>query len=116
MQPAADVVYRDLDASQALNDIISKKLEKLSRFSHHIQRSRVVLDSPHKHKHKGKRYRASIELDLKGAPVTVSQDDTSIHIAVREAFNAAERKLKEMAARRRSARHQPEPADTDQPD
>ena len=105
MQTATDVVYRDLDSSQALNNIINKKLEKLTRFSHHIQHSRVVLDSPHKHKHKGKLYRASIELDLKGAPVTVSQNDTSIHIAVREAFNAAERKLKELAARRRGTRH-----------
>ncbi len=106
MHSAVDVVYRDLDTSPALNDIIVKKLEKLSRFSHHIQRSRVVLDSPHKHKHKGKLYRASIELDLKGAPVTVTQDDTSIHVAVRDAFNAAERKLKEMASRRRNTRHQ----------
>ena len=105
MHSAVDVVYRDLDISPALNDIITKKLEKLSRFSHHIQRSRVVLDSPHKHRHKGKLYRASIELELKGAPLTVTQDDTSIHIAVRDAFNAAERQLKERAARHRTSRH-----------
>ncbi len=106
MKPAVDVVYRDLDASVALNSIIDKKFEKLSRYSDQITRSRVVLATPHNHKHKGKQFRASIELSLKGAPVTtISQDDDSIHIAVREAFNAAERKLKDICGRKRANRH-----------
>lgn len=105
MKPNADVVYRDLDSSPALNDIIDKKLAKLSRYSNAILHSRVVLDSPHKHKHKGKMYRATIELDVKGAPVAVTQDDPSVHIAVREAFSAAERKLKQHTQRLRSTEH-----------
>ncbi|MBK8187513.1 MAG: ribosome-associated translation inhibitor RaiA [Cellvibrio sp.] len=104
MKPAVDVVYRDLDSSAALNEIISKKLAKLTRYSDQILRSRVVLDAPHNHKHKGKQYRASIELDIKGHPFAVTQDDESIHIAVRDAFCTAERKVKELTSRQRSAR------------
>jgi len=104
MKPAVDVVYRDLDASNALNSIIDKKIAKLSRYSDQIMHSRVVLDAPHNHKHKGKQYRASIELGMKGSPLTITQDDESIHIAVREAFNAAERKLKDLQGRKRSGR------------
>lgn len=104
MKPAVDVIYRDLDASAALNEVISKKLEKLSRFSDQIIHSRVVLDTPHNHKHKGKQYRASIELDLKGHPIAVTQDDESIHVAVRDAFMSAERKLKQLVAKQRSVR------------
>ncbi len=104
MHAATNVVYRDLDESQALTSIINKKLQKLSRFSTQIQHSRVVLDSPHKHKHKGKLYRASIELGIKGSPVTIHQDDPSIHVAVREAFNAAERKLKQLSRKHRNHR------------
>lgn len=102
MKPAVDVVYRDLDSSAALNDIILKKLEKLTRFTDQIVHSRVVLDTPHQHKHKGKQYRASIELDLKGHPVAVTQDDESIHVALRDAFLNAERKIKQLSARHRS--------------
>lgn len=102
MKPAVDVVYRDLDSSAALNDIILKKLEKLTRFTDQIIHSRVVLDTPHQHKHKGKQYRASIELDLKGHPVAVTQDDESIHVALRDAFLNAERKIKQLSARHRS--------------
>jgi len=101
MKANADVVYRDIDASPALNDIIYKKIEKLHRYSDAILHSRVVLDSPHKHKHKGKLFRASIEIGVKGSPITVSQDDTSVHVAVRDAFCALERKLKE----RKETRH-----------
>ncbi|MGN0921600.1 MAG: HPF/RaiA family ribosome-associated protein [Cellvibrio sp.] len=105
MKPAFDVVYRDLDASAALNDLILKKLEKLGRFSDEILRSRVVLDTPHQHKSKGKQFRASIELEVKGKPLTVTRDDQSIHIAVRDAFLNAERKLKEVMSKKRIHRH-----------
>jgi ribosomal subunit interface protein len=102
MKSAVDVVYRDLDSSAALNNIITKKLEKLNRYTDQIVHSRVVLDAPHQHKHKGKQYRASIELDIKGHPIAITQDDESIHIAVREVFSSAERKVKQLAARQRS--------------
>lgn len=109
MKPAVDVVYRDLDASNALNSVIFKKFEKLSRYSDMITHSRVVLDTPHSHKHKGKQYRASIELSVRGKPVSVTHDDSSIHVAVRDAFNHAERKVKDMAGKRLAGRHKGAP-------
>lgn len=105
MKPAFDVVYRDLDASTALNEVILKKLEKLGRFSDQIIHSRVVLDTPHQHKSKGKQFRASIELEMKGSPVTVTRNDESIHIAIRDAFLNAERKIKEFMSKKRTHRH-----------
>lgn len=104
MKSAVDVVYRDLNSSAALNEIIAKKLAKLNRYTDQIIRSRVVLDTPHNHKHKGKQYRASIELELKGHPFSVTQNDESIHVAVRDAFYTAERKVKELTSRLRTMR------------
>lgn len=103
MKSAVDVVYRDLTSSAALNDTISKKIEKLNRYTDQIVHSRVVIDIPHNHKHKGKQFRASIEIDMKGSPIAVTQDNESIHIAVRDAFNSAERKIKQLSARQRVA-------------
>ena len=102
MKSAVDVLYRDLESSPALNEIISKKLQKLNRYSDQIIHSRVVLDTPHNHKHKGKQFRASIEIDIKGHPIAVTQDNESIHVAVRDAFLTAERKVKKIAARQRT--------------
>lgn len=95
MRNNADVVFRDLDHSPALVYTINRKLEKLSRFAPDIMRSRIVLDSPHKRRNKGKLIRASIELNLPGRPITVSHDATNAHIAIRDAFYAAERCLKD---------------------
>jgi ribosomal subunit interface protein len=97
MTMASNVTYRDLDTSEALNAIINKRLHKLERYCSDIQHSRVVLDSPHNHKHKGKEFRATVEIDLKGNPITITQNDPSIHVAVRDAFDVAERKLKSYA-------------------
>lgn len=104
MKPAVNVVYRDLESSAALNAIIDKKIEKLARYSDGILSSRVVIDIPHNHKHKGKLFRASVELDMKGNPLSVHCDDESVHVAVRDAFSSAERTLKKTAGRKRSRR------------
>lgn len=105
MKSNAEVVYRDFDSSPALNSIIDKRLEKLSRYSDSILHSRVVLDAPHNHKHKGKMFRASIEIDLKGTPLLVSHDDESVHVAVRDAFETMERRVKEESSKRKHTRH-----------
>lgn len=104
MKPAVNVVYRDLESSAALNAIINKKIEKLARYSDGILSSRVVIDIPHNHKHKGKLFRASVELDMKGNPLSVHCDDESVHVAVRDAFSSAERTLKKTVGRKRSRR------------
>ncbi|ODS24420.1 30S ribosomal protein S30 [Candidatus Endobugula sertula] len=109
MAMASNVTYRDLDASEALNAIISKRLTKLGRYCSDIKHSRVVLDSPHNHKHKGKQFRATVEIDLKGNPINICQDDPSIHVAVRDAFDVAERKLKSHAKQLQSRRHRQRP-------
>lgn len=105
MRTATNVVYRDLETSPALNTTIAKKLEKLSRYSQYIQSSKVTLNRPHQHHNKGKVFRAQIELDVKGKPITVSNDNESIHLAVKEAFSSAERKLKETSSMIRGKRH-----------
>ena len=106
MSMANQITYRDLDPSNALNAIIEKRINKLERYASNIMRSRVVLESPHNHKHKGKEFRATIEIDVKGKPITVRRDDPSIHIAVRDAFNTAERKLKSCTEQLQSKRGQ----------
>ena len=105
MKSNAEVVYRDLDASPTLNETINKRVEKLHRFSNSIIHSRIVLDTPHNHKHKGKLFRASIEVDLQGKPLLVSNDDESVHVAVRDAFETMERKVKEASSKQKNLRH-----------
>lgn len=116
MQNVSHVVYRDMDSSTALTSIIDKKLEKLARISDQISASRVVLETPHQHQHKGKLFRAQIELDVKGAPITLHKDNASIHIAVRDLFKAAERKLKEASSKQMASKKRLPAAKFDSPE
>lgn len=94
MKASTNVVFKDVDHSPALAYTINRKLEKLERFCSAIIHSRVVINSPSKRHNKAKVFRACIEIGIKGSPILVSQDNESAHVAIREAFCAAERKLK----------------------
>jgi ribosomal subunit interface protein len=94
------VVFHNIDPSDAVHDSVQKRIEKLRRFSNGIIGGRVVLDSPHNNHHKGKVYSVAIEIHTAGKPVVVTQEQHDNHahedlyVAIRDAFNAAERQLK----------------------
>ena len=101
-----EITYHNLDTSPALNEDIKKRLDKLERYSNDIQHIRIVVDSPHNHQHKGKLFRIAVEISLNGSrnPIHISQDDPSIHAAVKHAFESTERQLKSHSERCSSAK------------
>lgn len=111
MPATSTVVYRDLDFSPALTESIEKKLDKLNRFSSRIFSSRMVLDTPRQHSlpktFKGKVFSAHLDIDVNGKPVSIHKDSTSIHQAVKDAFKAAETKLKTINDKTKNPRHAP---------
>lgn len=94
------VVFHNIDQSDALTDNVNKRIEKLRRFSSDIIGGRVVLDSPHNNHHKGKVFSVTLEIRAANKEVIVKQGQhdkaahEDIYVAVRDAFNAAERQLK----------------------
>lgn len=101
------IVFHNLDQSDAIIDAVNKRIEKLRRFSSDILGGRVVLDSPHNNHHKGKVYSVALELHTPSKPVMVTQDQHDNHahedlyVAIRDAFNAAERQLKSVDKKHR---------------
>ncbi|MCB1664260.1 MAG: ribosome-associated translation inhibitor RaiA [Pseudomonadales bacterium] len=94
------VVFHNIDQSPALIENVNKRIEKLQRFSNDIIGGRVVLDSPHNNHHKGKVFSVTLEIHTSTKEVIVRQGQhdkpahEDIYVAVRDAFNAAERQLK----------------------
>lgn len=103
------VVFHNIDQSPALADNVSKRIQKLRRFSNDIIGGRVVLDSPHNNHHKGKVFSVAIEIHTASREVIVKQVQhdkpahEDIYVAVRDAFNAAERQLKAIDKKHRKA-------------
>lgn len=104
----AKVVFRGIGHSPALVEAVHKRLEKLERFSEDIQSLRVVLDSPHKNHHKGKVYHVGIEALIPSHDIVVTNDQHDNHshedlyVALRDAFNALERRLKAVYKKQRT--------------
>jgi len=102
MQIPLQITFRHMDTSEALEADIREKAEKLERISSHITSCRVVVEAPHRHSRKGKLYRVSV--DITHPPkveIAVSREHRADHahedvyVAVRDAFNAAARRLED---------------------
>lgn len=95
MQKPLEITIRDLPPSQALNNHIQEKAHKLERFANNIMSCHVVVEMTQKHQHNGKVYNVRIDLTLPKEEIVVNKvQDENVYIAVRDAFNAVQRKIK----------------------
>lgn len=104
MQLPCQITFRDIPPSEAVEAKIRQKVEKLNRFYDRIISCRVIIEVPHQHHHQGQIYQVSIDLTLPGGELVINrhpsqhQSHENLYVAIRDAFNAAQRKLKSYAA------------------
>jgi ribosomal subunit interface protein len=107
MSNELQIVFHNIDQSDAIIDNVNKRIAKLQRFNSNITGGRVVLDSPHNNRTKGKVYSVAVEFHTPDREVVVKQDQHDKHshedlyVAIRDAFNAAERQLKSVDKKHR---------------
>ena len=96
--------YLDSHGSEAVEVKIRARADRLSRFSDEIQKCDVWLESPHGHHRKGDLYGIRIRLTVPNEEIEVRlQPETDdVYVAIREAFDAARRKLEDHERRRRA--------------
>jgi cold shock CspA family protein/ribosome-associated translation inhibitor RaiA len=97
-----------MGSSFAIEERIRKEAEKLERYHDRITACRVVVEAPHRRHGKGNLFNVRIELTVPGRPpivVSRSPADHQAHeepyVALRDAFDAARRRLQDIARRRR---------------
>ena len=82
-----------------------KEIEKLERYHDRITSCRVVVGEPHHHHHKGNFYSIRIHLGVPGGEVDVSSESSQsaahadVRVALRDAFDAARRRLQDFVRR-----------------
>ena len=102
------IVFHSIDQTVALTEAVAKRIDKLERYCDQIINGRVVLDSPHNHHHKGKVYSVSIEIHTPQIEVRVNQEQhdkqahEDLYVAIRDAFNVAERQLRSVDKKHRA--------------
>lgn len=103
------IVCRGFSCTESIEAKVRTRVAKLEEVLSDITSCRVVIESPHHHQHKGNVYRVSVGLTVPHGEVLArnSGDDNHAHedvyVAIRDAFDAAERRVKAFAERRRGA-------------
>jgi putative sigma-54 modulation protein len=117
MQVPVQISFHGLDKSDAVETRIREKVAKLEQFFDRITGCRVVVERHHKNNTHASNiaqpYHISIILDVPGDELVVKRDPKredslkdheDIQIALRDAFAAMERQLKDYVRRRREGR------------
>lgn len=107
MQLPLQITFRDMPRSDAVEAKIRERAEKLDKFYDSIMSCRVVVEAPHGHHHQGKHYHIRIDLTVPQGELVVSKDKhdnrthEDVYVAIRDAFDAAQRQLKEYVRKQR---------------
>jgi cold shock CspA family protein/ribosome-associated translation inhibitor RaiA len=131
MKMPLKVTFRDMPPSKAIEDNIREKANKLDSLCDDIMSCRVIVEAPHRHHHKGKAYVVRIDMTVPGGELVVNREPKRLvagrtgpieeiektlaenhepskhaahedaYVAIRDAFNAAGRKLQDYTRRRR---------------
>jgi ribosomal subunit interface protein len=115
MQIPLQISLHGITHSDALHDAIQEKVGKLDHYYNHIMSCRVVLELAGRHKRHGRQFTARIDLKVPGGEIAVTKEhDEDVQIALRDAFDAARRRLEDFARKQRGdvKRHAERPPST----
>lgn len=101
MDVPLEIAFRNTDHSEALERRIRERVEKMHRYFSRINSCHVVVEAPHRGQTKAKGFHVRIETRVPDAELVVSHDPGERkehhdpYIAVRDAFDAMDRKLEQ---------------------
>ena len=102
MQTPLQIDFHGVEQSDALRNAIREKAENLGRYYAHIISCRVVLEVAGRHKRHGRQFVARIDLKVPGGELVINKEhDENPQTALRDAFDAARRRLEDFAREQR---------------
>lgn len=140
MQNSLQITFRNMPRSEAIEENIREKAAKLDGLFDGITSCRVIVEAPHRRHYKGKAYVVRIDIAVPGGELVINRAPKrldaakaadleeletnlaeshepskhaaheDVYVAVRDAFNAATRKVRDYARRRRGKVKVHEPA------
>jgi ribosomal subunit interface protein len=103
MQLPLQMSARDVSLSEAAEADIRAKAARLETYYDGIVGCRVVVEGPGRHHRKGL-FTVRIDLSVPGTELVVDRHgDADLYVAIRDAFDAARRRLEDYARRQRGA-------------
>lgn len=107
MQLQPQITFRHLDTSEAVKGVIERRVAELEQFFDRITSCKVVVEASHNQR-RGRLYHVAVTLFVPGSEIVVNRDPSEhhahedIHVAVRDAMDAARRQLEDYVRRMRN--------------
>ena len=107
MQRPPQIAFDNLPHSAAVEQAVREKVAKLEEFCDRITGCRVVVGVPHRHHEYGNLYEVRIDLTVPGEGIVIGREAPphaeyrNVRVAIRDAFDAARRRLEDYVRRRR---------------
>ncbi|MDA8084973.1 MAG: HPF/RaiA family ribosome-associated protein [Nitrospiraceae bacterium] len=103
MEIPLQITAKDMELTDAIKADITEKAEKLDSYYDRIMRCRVAVECPKRHPHEGKLYDVHIYITVPGGEVTVKHaPNEDLYVSIRDAFQAARRRLEDFAREQRN--------------
>jgi ribosome-associated translation inhibitor RaiA len=120
MVPEVQITFRGMEASPSAETQVRHKVEELQQFSDRISTCRVTLETGHRHHRHGNVYHVRVDLAVPGGKIVVNREPgedhahEDLHVAIRDAFDAARRRLQDHMKRLNGVRKQHTPPSPEQ--
>lgn len=102
MKLPLDLRFIGMAPSPALEEAVQGKVAQLDRFGSEVMACRVTIEQEHKHQNQGRPFSVRIDVTLPGHELAINRvQDEDAYVALRDAFDAARRKVDESMRIRR---------------
>jgi ribosomal subunit interface protein len=102
MKGPLEISSRNVDLPEEMVDLIHEKAGKLDNFHDGIISCRVMVEVPHRSQRKGVSYNVRVDISVPGSDVIVKREPgDDLYVSICNAFDVAERQLKEHIERQR---------------
>jgi cold shock CspA family protein/ribosome-associated translation inhibitor RaiA len=101
MPAEVQITFRGMVSSPSVEAQVRRRAEELEQFSDRVSACRVTLEAANRRHHQGTIYRVSVDLAVPGGKVVANREPgedhahEDIHVAIRDAFDAARRRLQD---------------------
>jgi len=96
MKLTPQITLKNVPHSDAVEAKVREKISKLDQFSDRIMGCRVLIEESQRRQHQGKLFGVNINITVPGKELVVNRTEhEDLYVALREAFDAAKRRLEE---------------------
>lgn len=105
MKLPLQITSRNVSLSESAEQAIRDKAAKLDQFYDRIMGCRVLVESPHRHQHQGNQYNVRIDITVPGSEIVIKREENEdLYVAIRDAFDAAQRKVKDFSSKQKDVK------------